>query len=75
MFKKYRIRCAYCGFEEYKWEWLLKLKLIFKDHYYYNCEKCHKINCYRFFFHLKHDSTDALEKNRNKQRLFDNRMW
>ena len=36
MFKKYRLKCQYCGSDEYKWEWLLKLQLIFTNNIYYS---------------------------------------
>ena len=72
--KKYNLRCHYCGNVVCKWEWLLRFKLVFKDTYYLNCPKCHKVNCYKQFFHLRHDSTDSLEKNRNKEKLWDDRL-
>lgn len=71
--QKYSLRCNYCGHKEDKLEWLLKLKLVFKDTYYHNCPKCHKVSCYKYFFHLRHDSTDSLEKNRNREKLWDDR--
>ena len=71
---RYRFRCNYCGNEHYKLLWLLKLRLIFTDKLYFTCPKCHKTNCYVQIFHLRHDSTDTLEKGRNKQKLWDERL-
>ena len=74
LFDKYKFRCQYCGYEHYKTLWLLKMRLMFTDKVYYNCPKCHKINCFRAIFNLRHDSTDSIEKNRNREKLFDDRM-
>lgn len=75
IWEKYRFRCSYCGYETYKWVWLLKLQLIFSSRIYLTCPKCHKTNCYVQLFHLRHDSTDKKEKQQNKNKLWDDRLW
>ena len=74
MFKKYRIKCQYCGCDEYKWEWLLKLRLIFTNRIYFHCPLCHHTTTYLYIFHLRHDSLDKKEKFFNKGALFDERI-
>lgn len=75
MFKKYSIRCPYCGATHKTWEWWIKFKLVFTDKIYYICSVCHHTSCWRHLFRLVHDSVDSLEKDRNREKLFDNRMW
>jgi len=72
--KRYSFRCPFCGSEETKWEWWLKLLLIFTDHYYYDCPICHHRSSWLYIFHLRHESTDPKEKNFNKLPLFDERL-
>ena len=74
LWDKYRFRCNYCGYEQYKWLWLLKLSLILSDKKIISCPRCHKTSCYINIFHLRHDSTDSLEKNMNREKLFDDRI-
>ena len=74
MFKKYRLKCQYCGSDEYKWEWLLKLQLIFTNRIYFHCPVCHHTTSYLHIFHLRHDSLDQKEKFFNKGKLFDDRL-
>lgn len=73
LFTKYKFKCQYCGTISTKLLWLLKIKLIFTDKIYYTCPNCHKTNCFVSIFHLRHDSTDSIEKNRNKGKLWDDR--
>ena len=40
--KKYKLRCQYCGAIIQKYEWWLKLRLIFTNRYVQNCPVCHK---------------------------------
>ena len=74
LWKKYKFRCNYCGNEEYVPLWYLKMRLIFTDRIYRTCSHCHKTSAYVNFFHLNHDSTDSLEKNRNRSVLWDKRI-
>lgn len=74
LFKKYSLRCQYCGHIQYKTLWILKLKLIFTNKIYYNCPKCHKTNCFLNIFHLRHESTDSKEKENNRNKLWDSRL-
>lgn len=74
LFNKYKLRCQYCGYEDYQTLWILKIKLIFTNKIYHNCPSCHKTNCFKNIFHLRHDSTDSIEKNRNRNKLWDNRI-
>lgn len=72
--KKYTIRCNYCGATVTRYEWWLKLKLIFSDKIYHTCDVCHHTSCYRHFFRLVHDSTDDKEKEMRKLKKWDDRL-
>ena len=72
--KRYKLRCQYCGKEIYKYEWLLKLRLIFTNRYILDCPKCHKKTSWLYIFHLRHDSTDPVEKEFNRNKLWDDRI-
>ena len=72
--KKYKIRCPFCGSEVERWEWLLKLKLVFSNQYTHHCTICHKKSTWLYLFHLRHDSTDPTEKLFNKGKLWDDRI-
>ncbi len=76
IFTKYNLRCNYCGYEKTTNLWQLILKrLLGKTKTYYVCPNCHKTNCYLFRFTITHDSTDKKEKENNKIRLWDDRLW
>ena len=75
LFKKYLLKCQYCGSYDYKYEWLLKLRLIFTNRIYYHCRVCHHTTSYLNSFHLRHDSMDKKEKEFNRSKLFDDRIW
>lgn len=72
--KKYSVRCPYCGSETGKWEWWLKLKLIFTNQYMHHCPVCHKKSTWLYIFHLRHDSTNKEEQLFNKSKLWDDRI-
>ena len=72
--KHYTIRCPYCGATTTKWEWLLKLLLIFTNTYHHNCSVCHHKSTWLYLFHLRHDSTNKTEQIFNKGKLFDDRI-
>ena len=72
--KKYKIRCPYCGSTVERWEWWLKFKLIFTNKYYFNCPICHHKSTWLYIFHLRHESTDSIEKHFNRGKLFDDRI-
>jgi hypothetical protein len=74
LWKKYRLHCNYCGADTYKTLWILKLILIFQDHYVHHCGVCHHTNYYLNQFHLVHDSTHHTEKEYNKERRWDDRI-
>lgn len=72
--KKYNIRCAYCGSTISKWEWLLKLRLVFTDKYVHHCPVCHKQSTWINIFHLRHESTDPDEKLFNRSKIWESRI-
>lgn len=72
--RKYKLRCQYCGAETHKYEWLLKIRLIFTNKYILDCPTCHKKTSWLYIFHLRHDSTDKVEQKFNKGKIFDNRI-
>lgn len=76
IFTKYEYRCAYCGYEQTTNLWLLILRrLLGRTKTYYICPKCHKTNCLLLRFSIVRDSTDKKEKQMNKQKLWDDRLW
>ena len=72
--KRYKLRCAYCGSEVYKYEWLLKLRLILTNKYTLNCPVCHKKSIWLHIFHLRHDSTNKEEQLFNKSKIWESRI-
>lgn len=73
LWKQYGLKCEYCGIRKYYALWWIKLKLIFTDTIVFTCPVCHKTTAYVNIFHLRHDSMSSLEKNRNKEKLWDDR--
>lgn len=72
--KKWKFKCNYCGIEEEaNYFWLL-LKALFKPRFYKHCKNCHKTSCYLFMPRMVHDSTDDIEKEYNRQNLWDDRI-
>lgn len=74
LYKKYNLRCNYCGTDIFMPFFLLKIRYIFTDTQYVSCPKCHKTSCYRFMSNIIHDSVDKKEKAMNKKNQWDKRI-
>jgi len=73
LYKKYNLRCNYCGTDNFFPFFLLKIFFLFSDKKYVSCPKCHKTTCWRTTYNMVPDHTDKKEKELNRN-IWDRRI-